>query len=277
MKTKFKWILVSVMLAAVIAFAGCATTTDGPINFSSQAEADNAVALNQFYIISLVDLSVATAEEATDFNGSFNDILFFKSKQRLQKTRTAKATIYDPSTGFWSYDSTSGDSVSIHYKIKFTPRGTNGLPTTATTDMTYSADVSGRQSEETGPLTFHGNAAIDMTGIAAYRNATGNAALNGSFDFGIGIDEMQGLQTLSLDFVFGVTFNTLAISPTAAYPLQSGTIDFTLRFELTPSSPGFTNYFVGGTLTFDGTHIVKLAIGGFNYNIDLDTEIITPA
>lgn len=130
--------------------------------------------------------------------------------------------------------------------------------------------------EDNSTLTFDYAGDMDMTGVSGYNAGTGNATVNGNWNYEIGVVTTSG-QTYTFEYLYAIDYNALVISPTAQYEMQSGSIGFTLRYDITPNIQGFDEYNVAGTITFDGTRYADLEFGGYHYIIDLLNHTITPA
>lgn len=268
----------SLVVASFVAFNSCGDDKGGGTsNFGSQADADAAVNQNSAYIISTVTTAIATANLSSDFNGSFGLGGFGKASS-VNSPRVMGGG-YNSGTGWWTFDTTFTDAegnFSYSYQLRFTPRGVNGLPTDATNQMEYGFDVSLDYDETNGSLVFDYNGDMDLTGVAGFNAGTGNATINGSWSYSISVVTTSG-QTYTFEYVYSIDYNALVVSPTATYPIQSGSIGFVLRYDITPNIQGFEEYNVAGTITFDGTRYADLEIGGFHYIIDLQTNTISPA
>lgn len=274
---KFNVFFLSLVVATFVVFNSCGDDKGGGTsNFGSQSEADAAVQQNSAYIISTVTTAVATANLATTFDGGFGFGGFGKASPGTLPT--AMGGGYNSGTGWWTFDTTYADTTgdfSLSYQLRFTPRGVDGLPTEATNQMEYGFDVSLDYDEETGSLVLDYNGDMDVTGVSGYNAGTGNATINGSWNNGISIVTSSG-QTYTFEYVYAIDYNALVVSPTATYRIQSGSIEFVLRYDITPNIQGFEEYNVAGTITFDGTRYADLEIGGYHYIIDLQTNTISP-
>ncbi|MBL7959541.1 hypothetical protein JNL27_04805 [bacterium] len=275
----------------------CSTDEEaGTGNFSSQQEAIDAVndlKEQGFFDEVEGDLEQA-ADQATDFSPGY-----FKTKKekgRLSKVRGIQDFVYG-TDHFWTYssseDTTFNDttlsgiatislSADMLYKVRFTDRDNFGFPTATTELMEWIADFSfNTTSTGNGATTSFGisfDSDMDVNGIAGFNAGTGNLTIDGSGHQNFNLSSTSSQSSFEYDYQTSHNINSFALSPTGNYP-ESGTISFIAKRNVTPAvlQQVFPNFNVSGTITFNGTNIAVLEIGGYTFYINLDTEIITPA
>jgi hypothetical protein len=186
--------------------------------------------------------------------------------------------IYNSSTGWWTYiygDTTTASGVTtisrFNYQLRFTVRDTAGGPTSATNQMEYSYDYYHSQTGTT-PVVVTMTSDMNATGIAAYRAGTGPITINGGMVIEVESELGQGY-TFNYDHSYDI--NNVTYVKTNTYA-TGGNIVFTIKRVLSPSVPNYPNYNVSGTITFNGTNIVDLTFGGYNFKLNLQTGAITP-
>lgn len=287
MRSKLSLFLASIMMLTLFAFIGCGDDEPGTTNFDTQQEAMtawNAGASSQMFIA--YQLALTTAQQGISFSGDFDDIggIFLKRTKGFRKFNTSMANGYQ-GNGLWIFDTTfteegSGD-FDLHFELDFDQFDANGYPNAQTNTVDYAMNLAWDFSE-VGEGTFIYNYDVDLnlTGIQGYRAETGNATLNGTAGFGINLETpaQQGQPAYDFEYSYSIKFNSIAIAPgDDAYPIESGSIEFTYKYGIDPNVQGFEEFNVKGKITFDGDNTAILEFGGFTFTLNLDTGDITPA
>lgn len=276
-------------LATVLVFAllltACSDSANKTENFSTQTEAEAAVGQNEAIIGLAVELALLAVQQ-TSFDGSFTgDVPLFKNSagKRTRFNRPLNdTTTYDASTGWWTYEENETNveedgtyTLDALFQLRFTPRDLTGLPTDATDQMEYIADVDWDFDGTDGDFIFSYLSELTFTDLAGFNASTGDAVMNGSTDFDWEIASGAGQQSFSLEYTYDIDYNSVAFANGGDYP-QSGSVDFVVHLNITPNVEGFDEYNVVGTITFDGDNTASLVFGGWNFVINLDTGDITP-
>ena len=261
-------------------FSGCGEDEATPENFNSLEEAQTALSGSEAEIfLALYELANVEAVAST-FDGSYpSGFTPFKSSRtkRLNKNHSPHSFGYNAQTGYWSFDTTITDpfNLTVNLRIKFTPRDVlTGLPNESTNLMEYNIAETLSETAEEGFLALGYDADFNAAGIAAYRAGTGNLTINGSNKVNFSLDITLDTDHVVVDYNHSYNVHDVVLDPEATYP-QSGSFDFTIKADVSPSSYG-EGFYVAGTITFDGTNIAVLEFGGYTFHLDLDTEIITP-
>lgn len=270
-------LLLSLAVATFVVFNSCGDDKGGGTkNFGSQAEATAAVtALDQQGVF---DMALSGLDLAYGVAAGVGGKLL---KDGNNRHRVAGGFTYNASTGWWSMEETysqSGYNYDYLYAYRFTPRDNNGNATTATDKLEYGWDYN--MDGSSGGTTMEAGYEMDLvvTGIVNHRGGTGNLVFNGSSDFGFNIDVSSGGYTIVYDYASSSDYNALNWAPNGDYP-ASGSIDFTASRDVEPAQleESYPDFRVAGSITFDGTNIAVLEIGGYTFHINLDTGVITPA
>lgn len=294
MKNFIKFCFISILVTGMFIYAGCGGDSGGGTsNFGTQAEATAAVTdLNNQGFFDQIQGDVDDAvNQATGFTpGYFKSS---KTKRKLSKVYGAQNFIYNSSDGFWTYafDTTYTESYSGYtydnmfdylYKIRFTPRDQpTGFPTDNTDKMewisNYDMSLDGSGDGSTSSSDFSYGSDMDVTGIAAYNATTGDLTINGNGHLDMDISASSAGTTVEYGYHTSHDFNALTLTPEGSYP-QSGTISFTAKRNVSPSQleEYYPNFNVAGSITYNGTSTAILVIGGFTFNINLITGVITP-
>jgi hypothetical protein len=274
MKTR---LLMLLMMSSFALFMSCGDDEEKPSNFSSQAEADAIVTSleddgdDDGILTSVYDGALSSIDHAVDFDGTF-DIGGFRKAKSLKKISKIMGRGYNAGTGWWSFDTTiteQGSTWSHLYQMRFTPRNVNGYPDNTTDKAEYKANLNGNATGFDIGFVYN----MTITGLVGYKAETGNATINGYFNATTSISEEQ----TTIESIFKFKYNSLVVSPTATYPMQSGSMEFTLKFDMTPRPQHFDGYYIAAKITFNGTRYASMTFGGYNYTIDLDTGAITHA
>jgi hypothetical protein len=273
-------------LALAFVLAACTDSANKTDNFNTQAEAEAAVAQNEATIGLAVELALLAVQQ-TGFDGSFTGGVPLFKNSTGKRTRFNRpmddTTTYNSTTGWWTYEEHETEveedgtyNLDVLFQLRFTPRDLIGLPTDATDQMEYVADVDWDFDGTDGDFIFSYLSELVFTGLAAFNDTTGDAVMNGSTDFDWEITSGAGQQSFSFEYTYDIDYNSVAFANGADYP-QSGSVDFVVRLNITPNIEGFDEYNVAGTITFDGDNTATLVFGGWNFVINLDTGDITPA
>ncbi len=266
MKTRLLMLLIIPCIALLVA---CGDDDEKTTKFASQAEADAAVEANSDVIEGAYEGAIEAINEAVNFDGTMNFGGFKKSKMKMGKIAGGG---YNAGTGWWTWDTTfteQGMNMSYIYQMRFTPRDGNGFPNNTTDKAEYKASLS--ENGDDADMSLNANMVI--AGLVGYQNQTGNATVNGSFNVTASSTEQQ----YTFEFLYKWAYKSLVISPAATYPVQSGSIEFTIKYDLRPRVQGFEGYYIAIKITFNGTRYASMTFGGYNYTIDLETGTITPA
>lgn len=272
------------MLIAVSSFAlfmSCGDDEEKPTNFKSQAEADAFVTILEAddegevetpgIFESAYDEILTSIDNATEFDGTFG-MGDFGKKKSLKKIGKVLGRGYNAGTGWWSFDTTMTDeglTWSHLYQMRFTPRDGNGFPNSTTDKAEYKATLNANSTGFEMDFVYN----MTIAGLVGYRGETGNATINGYFNTTMSINEEQTENEAIVKF----NYNSLVVSPTATYPIQSGSMGFTMKFDMSPKPQGFDGFYIAAEITFNGTRYASMTFGGWNYTIDLQTGEITPA
>lgn len=277
--------LVLAGLSALLVFGCTSGGGKSTENFGTATDAQTAATQNSAYIQMAAELALLAVDEA-DFDGSFDGMLFLKQradqKSGLRKPLDGEAT-YNSSTGWWTFEETEteteGDetlTTDVLLKLRFTERDIAGLATANTDMMEYTADASATSTSPDASFVFSYDADLTFTGLAGYNAETGSATLNGSSNMGFEISAGSGAQSFTYEFRYEIDYHNITFSHDNDYP-EGGGVDFTVELNLDPNVPGVDEYYVAGTITFDGDNTALLHFGGYNFIINLDTGVITAA
>ena len=250
------------MILITTLFVGCSSDNPSTRNFGSQAEADAAVASSQAQI----QLAV-------------NDVMNLSSTAASFGLTKTTAYAYDASTGWWrntSMSSSGGYTYHYDYQHRFTPRNTDGTPTSETNqfEYKYDYDFSGSTSGLTYELTYASD--YSCTGLSGYRAGTGDLVVNGSSDISYDWGGDYAGQTIKYQYDYSNDYRGVTFSPDVQYP-TSGIINFTSTFNYDPNNDYLPDYHVSGKISFNGDNTATLEFGGYLYLINLTTGSITPA
>lgn len=271
------------MLSAFVlffVFSGCGEDEAKPEDFKTLEEAETALNGTQAELLFALDELVVIANLASSFDGNFpNDLVLLKNRKShaFAKTYGPHSIGYNAQTGYWTFDTTitEGLMFSANGRIKFTPRDIlSGLPNESTNAMEYAVTVTLNETAGENFFDLSYDADFDVIGIADYRDTTGNLTIDGSDKVNFSLDINAEGEHLVVDYDHSYKIKNVVLDPESIYP-QSGTFEFTIKAEVSPSSYG-EGFYVAGTITFDGTNIAVLEFGGYTFHLDLDTEIITP-
>lgn len=272
MKSIFTTGLFIFIFAFFLLFVGCADD-EQPENFGSLEDAQSALYESEEEVFTaLYELSNIT-ETATTFDGSYPDGLELRNQRsnKLSKIKSPTYFGYNSSTGFWTFDTSASYedlTLSLNGKIRFTPRNALGLPDETTNTMEYKVKYSLNESAQGNSFEMNYNTDVNLTGIASFRAGTGNATLNGSTSVGFTIDGTYETTHITAVYKHAYRINDVILSPTSDYP-QSGTFTFTVKRNINTTGYG-SNFYVAGSITFNGTNIAVLEFGGYTFHINLD-------
>ncbi|MCB0832398.1 MAG: hypothetical protein KDC45_02940 [Bacteroidetes bacterium] len=283
MRNLFKLMILAGIVGVL--FSAC-TTEETPQNFASYDEAYLALEGSSGLYFGIVEQLKGAKDVATNFDGTLPDFELGKSSsqvglRQLRKARSIQSFSYDPSTGFWTWDTTSTEfgTITATGHLRFTPRDAFGMPIPATDKMEYNQDIRADEIEsgEGYTYSFHLKLLANLvaTGIAAYRDSTGNLTMNGdnSINFELGYNEPQ-YGNATFKYTYTSTVTDVAFSTENEYPV-GGTIGFTMKLKISGVDAGDEEFYVEGMITFDGTNIAVMEFGGYTFHIDLDTGEIT--
>ena len=261
-----------------VSFVSCSTDESKPEDFKTLDDAQTALDESQDEVfISLEELS-SVANVAATFDGTYpGDFVLFKTNRSkaLSKKQSPHSFGYNSQTGYWTFDSTASDqglTYSLSGRIKFTPHDFAGLPDETTNTMEYKvmASLNETVGEEFIDLSY--DADMNVSGIAGFRAQTGNATINGSNKVSFSLDLTLDTDHIVANYDHAYKANNVVIDPTSTYP-QSGTFDFTIKRDYNIADYG-VNFYIQGTITFDGTNIAVLEFGGYTFHINLDGPYI---
>ncbi|KAB2878000.1 hypothetical protein F9K33_14775 [bacterium] len=262
-----------------VSFVGCGDDELKPENFASQEDAQAALYDSEEEIFLALSELRSVADVAATFDGSRpDDFEFFKSNRSktLGKKHSPHTFGYNTQTGYWTFDTTASDqglSFFFNGKIRFTPRDAiTGLPNETTNTMDYDVSASISETEGESFIELSYDADLVVTGIAAFRAATGNATFNGSNKVSFSLDVTLESDHIVFDYDHSYKIKSVVVDPTSSYP-QSGSFEFTIKRDINASGFG-SNFYVAGSITFDGTNIAVLEFGGYTFHIDLDGPYI---
>lgn len=278
MKNILKIGLLLSAFALFFVFSGCGEDEAVPEDFKTLEEAETALFETEEDIYSILDQLFSATDIAMTFDGSYPNDFGFKTKHggTLRKTLSPRSFGYNAQTGYWTFDTTATElslTLSANGKIRFTPRDpVTGLPNESTDLMEYDMTASMTGADEGGYIDLTYKTALDLAGIAGFRDSTGNATINGSESVDFTIDV-----TLETDHFVGEYDHSykinIVVSPTLDYP-QSGVFEFTIKREFNTSAGFGQNFFIDGSITFDGSNIAVLEFGGYTFHINLDGPYI---
>ncbi len=287
MKTRLLALLMSV---SFVMFVSCGDDGGGgsTSNFGTQTEANNAVTAMDGQ--GAIDMPLAAADEALSLAAG-SAVKMFKGKENPIRKSSDEDFIYNSGTGWWTWQYSYIYSFfrgTISHQYRFTPRDADGTPTSSTDQMEYMYDydfdadtsISQNGATTTMDLTWKYNADMDVTGIVAHHASTGNLHLNGEsgFEYKYIIRTVYGGQSYTQKMIYTAEydFNDIQLANGGNYP-ASGTIVFKVKRDFTPEVQDLPNFYVAGSITFDGDNTATLTVGGYSYTINLDNGTITPA
>lgn len=274
-------IKISLMLSVFVlffVFSGCGEDEAKPEDFKTLEEAETALFETEEDIYSILDQLFSATDIAMTFDGSYPNNFGFKTKHggRLRKTLSPRSFGYNPQTGYWEFDTTATElslTLSANGKIKFTPRDVvTGLPNASTERMEYDMMASITGADEGGYIDLTYKTALVLDSIAGFRDSTGNATINGSESVDFTIDVTLETDHFVGEYDHSYKIKNIVVSPTLVYP-QSGVFEFTIKKQFNTAELG-ADFYIEGSITFDGSNIAVLEFGGYTFHINLDGPYI---
>lgn len=268
------------VIASFVMFVSCGGDDKESVDTFTPAEATTAATdLNSQ---NTLDQALESMDDAFDFAAGSGVASKVMSKSEGRNMKKDGDFIYNSGTGWWVYNYliTSGTfwNGTVDVRYRFTPRDGSGLPTNLTdkTEYIYSFLVDADTSFSNGGYTvnysmnFNMLSDMDVTGMVAYDGNTGNLHLNGTHEYGYNYQTSVSSQTVKWIYTLKFTYADVQLSPTGDYP-ASGTISFTVKRAFTPEVQQLPNYYVAGSITFDGDNTATLILGGQTFQLNLDT------
>ncbi|MCK6543279.1 hypothetical protein L6Q79_11430 [bacterium] len=273
-----KHLMTGACILVLVALTSCGGDDAAkPEEFGTQEEALTALNANKSNML----LALDAAEGAIDAASGFG--LDKRSAYNSKKLNRAMTYTYDASTGWWTDEytnSSGGYNYDYTWNIRFTPRDANGYSTDETSKMEYKYDYLYNGANTYYSYDMDLGADMTLTGVNAYRAATGNLVLNGTNAISYVWDYSYLTYDYTYDYSHKYTYKSLEISPDGDYP-EGGSVSFTIRSkfegEIGEEGGDALNYYVAGKITFDGDNTALLEFGGFSFILNLDTNEVTPA
>lgn len=274
-----KHVFMLMMLAVSVIFINACGGDDGGGGYDKLSPTQAAAAADELNDQGAMDQALESMSDAFNLASNVtNACKVMSEKQSMPKDGNFQ---YDPATGWWKWIYTYfyGGSWKADIKVqyRYTPRDNNGYPTSTTDKAEYYYDykIDGDTTYSTGGYTFKYDLLFRMlsnmtvTGIQAYKGGSGNLQLNGDhmykYDY-----KVVGQQTVRYLYELKFKYNNVQLARQNNYPV-SGTMDFTAKRSFQPEVPQMPNYYIQGTITFNGTYLADITLGGVSGKINLNT------
>jgi hypothetical protein len=266
-----------ILVFSFFIFYGCSTSEEPEKQELTKEQADELFAAYGDLLIALGGDIASQSTNAANFNLSnissdFGGLPYYKPDAAKAMDKAADGSFNYDGNGCW----TLRDTVDFYYsyfrvyaQVCYDDVDVDGIPTPATDGVTIAVDyfITFSEPEASASITMSEIKTLNLSGVAGFRNETGNLTINGTDD--VGVSFIEGTTSAEIDFE--LTLTDVVLSPQGEYPL-SGTLSFemTVDAEEGGQSQEFT---VSGKITFNGTNMVPATFAGYNYTVDLDAGI----
>jgi len=276
-------LFISILLVFALGLLNSCKNTSEPGNVELTAEQLQALyAANQYLItgfaLYLVNQSVAAATgELSDMPlGFFSSGYYYKSNPEFSGIKpSGEGEFTHSGSGCWDLtlnESSQGFGYEIGAQVCFASFDSEGHPTSDNDNVNISLDITNTQSQSyedyISDIQIDEVESLIVQGIKEYMAGSGDLVANGSekvthfTHFSYNGDTQKG--THKYDFVL----KDILLSPNSKVP-KGGSIDFNLNYDDQSGNDEIGTYKIPGSVTFNGTNIVKVDFGGKKFDLDI--------
>jgi hypothetical protein len=276
-------IFISIVLVFVLGLFHSCKNTSEPGDVELTAEQLQALYVANQYLITgfalyMVNQSVAAANgDLSDMPlGFFSSGYYYKTNPDLPVIKpSGEGEFTHSGSGCWDLthnESNEGLGYQIDTQVCFASFDSEGHPTSDNDNVNIALDISTTQSSSYEDYISESQIdeveSLVVQGIKEYLAGNSDLMANGSEKVTYFTHFSYSGDTQKGTYVYDFLLKDILLAPNSTVP-KSGSIDFNISYDDQSGNDEIGTYKIPGSVTFNGTNIVKVDFAGKKFDLDI--------